>query len=86
MRCRKVEGKIRSRKMLTLKKLTIGNFMYDVYLPMFKKYIYHIHYVHILSKNMCGILRNDCRYCKAGSIFTIRDYTERMSDNFNPDI
>ena len=43
----KVEGKSRSRNMLTLKELVIGNFMYDVYLPSLEKYIYCIHYVHI---------------------------------------
>ena len=55
----KVEGKSRSRNMLTLKELVIGNFMYDVYLPSLEKYIYCIHYVHILSKNLCGRLQHD---------------------------
>ena len=52
----KLNGKIRSRKMLTQRKLTIGNVMYDVYLPSLEKYIYHVHYVQILSKNHCGKL------------------------------
>ena len=37
------EGKMRSRKMLTLKELAIGNFVYDYYLPSLEKCIYHVH-------------------------------------------
>ena len=69
MRCNiceieKSEGKIRSSKMLTLKELAIGTLMYDVYLLSLEKYIYHIHYVHILSNNLCGRLRHDAYYSK----------------------
>ena len=39
----KIKDKIRSRKMLTLKELVIGNFMNDVYLTSLEKYIYHVH-------------------------------------------
>ena len=53
----KLNGKIRSRKMLTQRELIIGNFMYDVYLSSLEKYIYHVHYVQILSKNLCGKIR-----------------------------
>ena len=31
--------------MLKQREFTIGNFMYDVYLPSLEKYIYHVHYV-----------------------------------------
>ena len=54
-----LNGKIQNRKMLILKELTLGNFMYDVYLPSLEKYIYCIHYVHILSKNLCGRHQHD---------------------------
>ena len=33
----KLNGKIQSRKVLTLKELTISNFMYDAYLPSLEK-------------------------------------------------
>ena len=46
----KIKCKILSRKMLTLKKLTIDKFMYDFYLPSLEKYIYHADNVQILSK------------------------------------
>ena len=69
----KVNGKIRSRKMLTQRELAIGNFMCDVYLPSLEKYIYHIHYVQILSKNHYGKLRENACYSKPGNIISIRD-------------
>ena len=47
---RKYNGKIRSRKILIQKELTIGNSMYDIYTPSLEKYIYHDHYVQILLK------------------------------------
>ena len=58
----KFDDKIRSRKMLIPKELAIGNFMYNVYLPSLEKFIYHVDYVHILSKNLCGKLRHDDFY------------------------
>ena len=72
--------------MLTLKELTIGNFMYDVYLPLLDKYIYHVHYVQIISKHLCGKLRHYVCYSKLGNISLIRDYAKRLSDNFNFEI
>ena len=82
----KLNGKIRSRKMLTQRELAIGNFMYDVYLPLLEKYIYHVHYVQILSKDHCGKLRKNACYSKPGNILSIRYYAERMSANFNLEI
>ena len=82
----KLNGKIRSRNILTLKELTIGNFMYDVYLPSLEKYFYHVHYVQILSKNLCGKLRHDACYSKPGKNSSIKDYAERRSANFNYEI
>jgi len=84
-----LDGKIRNRKMLTLKELTICNFMYDVYLPSLEKYIYHVHYIHyvqILSKNICGKLRHGACYSQPWNIFSIRYYAGRMSANFNLEI
>ena len=82
----RVKGKIRSRKMLTQRELAIGNFMSDVYLPSLEKYIYHIHYIQILSKNHCGKIREHACFSKPGNILSIRDYAERMSVNFNLEI
>ena len=83
---KKSEGKIRSRKMMTLKELENGNFTYDIYLPSLEKYTYYVHYVHSLSKNLCGRLRDDACYSKPGNICTIRYCTERISVNFNLEI
>ena len=69
--------------MLTLKELTIGNFMYDLYLPSLEKYIYHVHYVQILSMNLCGKLRHNVCYSEPGNISSIRDYIERISAKSN---
>lgn len=43
-------GKIKSRKMLTLKDLHIGSLMCDIYLPALGIFIYHIYCVHIFFK------------------------------------
>ena len=82
----KLNGNIRSRKILTLKELTICNFVYDVYLPSLEKYMYHIHYVQILWKNLCRKLRHNACYSKPGNISAIRDYAEKFSANFNLEI
>ena len=42
-------AKERSRKILTLKELTVGNFTNNIYLSTLEKYIYHIKYVHIFQ-------------------------------------
>ena len=75
----KIESMIRSIKMLILKELSITfTFIREVYLsrtlckPLFK--------------NICGELRHDACYFKPGNIFTIRDYVERISSNFNLEI
>ena len=60
--------------MLTLKELTVGNFVYNVSLPWLENYIYRVHYVEILSNS------------KPRNIFSTRDYVERMSANFNIEI
>ena len=83
---KKLNGKIQSRKFLTQRELTIGNFIYDVYLPSLEKYIYHVHYIQILSKNHCVKLRQNACYFKPENILSIRDYAKRMSVNFNIEI
>ena len=77
------KGKIRSRKILTQRELTIGNFMDDVYLPSLENYIYHVHYFQIISNIHYGILRHDTCYSKPRNMLSISDYAERMSVSFN---
>ena len=52
----KIDCKIRNKTNLTLKELTIGKFMYNVYLSSLENYIYHICSIQILSNNLCGRL------------------------------
>ena len=47
---KKWNGKIRGKKMLTQRELTISNFMYDVYLSSWEKYIYHVHCVKLFRR------------------------------------
>ena len=79
----KLNCKIRSRKMLTQRELTISNFMYDVYLPSLDKFIYHVWYVQILSNDYCGKLRQNTCYYKPENVLSIRDYAERIAAKFN---
>ena len=72
--------------MLSQRELKIVNFMYDVYLLSLEKYIYYVHYVQIISKNHCRILRQNACYSKPGNILSIRDYTKRIFTNFNLEI
>ena len=60
--------------------------MCDVYLPSLDKYNYHVHCVQILSKNLCGRLRDDTSYSDPGNMYTIRYYAEKMSTNFNLEV
>ena len=70
------------KKLLTMKKVTIGNFMSDFYLLALEKFVYHIHNVKILSKNVCGSKRRTAFMCKPGNLLTIRDYAEQLSARF----
>ena len=55
-------------------------------ISFFFKYIYHIHYVQILSKNHCGKLRENTCYSKPRHVLSIRDYTKRMFAKLNIEI
>ena len=48
--------------------------------------MYHIFYVHVLSKNICGKMRNERCLSILGDILSVRDYTERLSTYFNLEI
>ena len=56
------------------------------YLPALEKYMYHIFYVHVLSKNICGKMRNERCLSIPGDILSVRDYAERLSVHFNLEI
>ena len=78
--------KISRRKILTLKELSIGSFMKLHYLPALEKFIYHIFYVQVLSKNICGKMRSERCLSIPGDILSVRDYAERLSAHFNLEI
>ena len=80
------KGKIRTRKMSTMKEVTIGKFMSDVYLPGLEKYVYHIHHVKMLFKGFCGSKRRTVFMWKPSSLLIIRDYDERLSAHFDLEI
>ena len=74
------------RKILTLKELSIWRFMKLYYLPALEKYLYHIFYVNVLSKNICGKMRNKRCLSIPGDVLSVRDYAERLSAHFNLEI
>ena len=51
--------KLSRRNVLTLKELSIGSFIKMYYLPALEIFLYHIFYVQILSKNICGKMRSE---------------------------
>ena len=75
--------KLSRRKILTLKELCIGRCMKLYYLPALEKYLYCIFYFHVLSKNICGKMRNKRYLSIPGDILSVRDYVERLSVHFN---
>lgn len=76
-------SKTRSRNIMKLKELDIGNCIYNVCLSILEKHTYHIHFVHMLPKNICGFLCKVAYYSKTRNISVIRIYAERISTNFN---
>ena len=75
--------KLSRRNILTLNELSIGRFMKLYYLPTLDKYMYHIFYGHVLSKNICSKMRNERCLSILGDILSMRDYAERLSLYFN---
>ena len=53
--------------------------MKEYNIPALKKYLYHILYVHVLSKNMCGKRRSEGCFTKLGDILSIREYAKHLS-------
>jgi len=56
------------------------------YLPALEKYLYHIFYVHVLSKNIRGKMRSQRCLSIPGDILSARDYAERLSAHFNLEV
>jgi hypothetical protein len=77
------EGKVRTRKHLTLLTRSINEFMKNYYLVALERYAYHLPHVRILSKNSCGTMRLNWFNETPGALKTTRDYAERMSAAFN---
>ena len=78
--------KNKNNDFFTMKEVTIGKFMYDFYLSSLEEIVYHIHNVKKLSKNFCGAKRKTAFIYKPGSLLTVRDYSERLSDHFDLEI
>ena len=56
------------------------------YLPALEKFLYHIFYVQVLSKNIYGKMRSERCLSIPGDILSVRDYTERLSTHFNLEV
>ena len=78
--------KLSRKRILTLKEFSIGIFMKLYYLLVLENYLYHIFYVHVLSKNICRKMRNERCLSIPGDILSVRDYTERLSTHFNLEV
>ena len=63
-----IMGKIRTRKMLTMKEVSIGNFIFDFYFPALQTFEYHIHNVDILFKDFCWVKRRNVFIYKHGNL------------------
>ena len=57
--------------------------MKEYYTPLSKKYMYHIFYVNILSKNICSKIRSEGCYSIPDDILSVREYAEFLSTNFD---
>ena len=47
---------------------------------------YHIFYVQVLSKQICGKMRSERCLSIPGDILYVRDYAERLSAHFNLEV
>jgi hypothetical protein len=77
------EGKVRTRKHLTLLTQSIDDFMKNYYLVALEEYAYHLPQVRILSKNYCGQMQLNWFNKSPGALKTTHNYAERMSAAFN---
>ena len=81
------KGRVRTRKYLTLLTRPIGIFMQEFYIPLLRKYAFHLAYVRILSKNGCGRMRFDWfKNEEYWIVKTIGDYAERLKFESNNEV
>ena len=71
---------------MTLKELSIGSFIKMYYLPALEEFLYHIFYVQVLSKNICGKMRSERCLSIPGDTLSVRDYIGRLSTHFNLEV
>ena len=63
--------------------LSIERFIKLHYLPALENYLYHILYVYVLLKNICGKMRNERCLSIPGDVLSVRDYAEHSFAHFN---
>ena len=80
------QGRISTRKELTLLNRPIGIFFREFYLPALEKYAHHIAHVKILSKTDCGVMRQSTFEQTPGDLKTRHDYAERLSAVFADEV
>ena len=81
-----VPDKIVKRKEITSIDSTIDKFHTEVYIPMLKKYRYHMALVTILSKNHCKKSRYNSFCRNRNWFFSERDYAERLVKQLDGEI
>ena len=81
-----VPDKIVRRKEITSVDATIDKFHSEVYVPMLKKYRYHMGLVTILSKNHCKKSRYEAFCNNRNWFFSERDYAERLVKQLDGEI
>jgi hypothetical protein len=82
----KKQGRISTRKQLTLLERPIGVFLSKFYLPCIGKLVYHLPHVIILSKTQCGNMRRLIFEKYAHSIKMYRNYAECLLAIFDLEI
>ena len=78
--------KISKRKEVTMLDTPIDKFHNDMYIPMLKKYRYHLALVIILSKNYCKKTRTEAFLKEPTWYFSERDYAERLRKQLDGEI
>ena len=56
------------------------------YLPALEKFLYHIFYVQVLSKNICGKMRSERCLSIPDDILSVRENAEYLSAHFNSEV
>ena len=78
--------KLSKRKEITMLESPIHKFHTETYIPMLKKYRYHLALVIILSKNYCKKTRTEAFFNQPSWLLSERDYAERLSKQLDGEI